>query len=323
MTSLLWLALAPAQAAGTCTITAEGAPARELDCARAALWELSCKVRAKGKRRVRFEIPEWGVEAETRLPLSTGEQFRVTLLGPDGSPGAVVIDGLNPQNTSQLASALRLCRPQSPPATLRVRVTEHQATGFAEEVDKNGVINRVPTYSKGKVVATAEASIRPSAFQAVASRPAEPARGKLTVRRGESWVDLRWDGDKQWVPAPGGAVTLLRLDFPVGQVEAALGPGDAPALLADDLSRWLAGDPDNRLGLVAWRRSEITAPIAEVPSFDLGPGGWRRANGGTVALAVGPLDDATVRVAVAFRSAPLDDAARGAIEATWSAARSN
>ncbi|MEO0601528.1 MAG: hypothetical protein AAF211_08835 [Myxococcota bacterium] len=320
MMGLAWLLLGTAAAkAGSCTITAEGAPTLALDCARASLWEVNCKVPARGKRRVRFVVPEWDVEAETRLPLATDERFRLTLLGPKGSPGTVTLDGLNPQNATQLTSALDLCRSSPTPATLRVEVTTHERTGFAEEIDKNGVVNRVPTWSKGQLVASAEATIRPplSVGAAPLTRPSAPVKGRLQVRRDDGWVDLEWSGRKQQVPAEGGAVTLLRLDFPKAQVERALGPGEAAERLADDLTRWLSGDASSRLGLVAFRKSEIVVPIAEVPSFDLGPGGWRRARGGTTDFAIGPVDGSTVRVALAFRTRPLDPSARDAIEAVW------
>ncbi len=321
-----WLALAATNAwAGTCTITAEGAPTRELECARAGLWALACNAPAKGRRRVQIAIPEWDVQAVSRLPLGAEDRFELTLLGPSGSPNGVDIDGLNPQNWKQAVSALDLCRPYPAPVTLQVSVTAHPTTGFAEEVDENGVINRVPTYGAGQVVATAEAKVKPplvvSDAPTTSSRQTEPARGRLQVRRGDRWVDLRWDGDKQWLPAEGGSVTLLRLDFPREQVEAALGPGDAPELLARDLTRWLSGDVESRLGLVAFRRSGVPVPVAEVPTFDLGDGGWRRAAGGTTDLAIGPVSDSTVRVAIAFRSAPLDEAARSAARATARAAR--
>lgn len=325
MTLAFGLVMAPAGASGGCEILAEGAPTQELDCTRAALWAVRCRVPPAGKRRMRLEVPEWGVEAETRLPLATGEQFEVTLLGPNGARGNAALDGLRPQLSNQFVSALPLCRSGVPPGTLRVSVTEHQPMGFAQEIDENGVITSVPTYGKGTIVATAQATVTPAGTAStVPARTSSPVRGKLSVRRGDSWVDLRWEGAALTVPVATGPVALLRLDFPAAQVEEALGPGDAATLLAQDLVRWLSGDATSQLGLVAFRRSGIPVPIAEVPTFTGSPQGlegWRRARGGTTAFAVGPMDEQTVRVALAFRSIPLDSAADEALRTEWAVAR--
>ncbi|MEN0061606.1 MAG: hypothetical protein AAGA48_05615 [Myxococcota bacterium] len=318
----LWLLVPDARA---CEILAEGAATSTLDCAKATMWAVRCKLPgSKGKRRIRLRVPEWGLSAESRLPLATGERFEVTLLGPNGSRGDFMVKQSPDRLSQRVVSALQLCRPGAEPATLSVSVTEHKTTGTAQQVDANGVIHEVPTYDGGKVVGSAEAKLLPPppGDDPAAPPPAERVNGKLSVRHGDAWIDLTWTGRKQRVSTETGSVTLLRLDFPRDAVVQALGPGDATALLTNDLVQWLAGDLDSRLGLVAFRRSAIPVPVREIPSFAKAPdspAGWRGARSATMALSVGPLTDQTVRVALAHRAKPLDEPAQAALEHLWTA----
>lgn len=318
---MIWL-WSLASASASCEFVAEGAPTAAFDCAKAERWAVRCKLpQAKGKRRVRLQVPEWDLEAETRLPLTTGSRFEVSLLGPEGARGDFAVESGKGPLADQVVSAMQLCRPGEPPATLQITVTEHQPAGYADEIDANGVINRVSTYDAGRVVATAAATLKPPSGEAAAPTP-EPVRGELKIRKDEGWATLTWTGRKQRVLTESGGVTLLRLDFSRAAVVEALGPGDATALLAEDLVRWLSGSYESRLGLVAFRKSGVAVPVAEVPTFAAAPDaprGWRGARAGTSAFSVGPLDAETVRVALAFRPAPLDDVAYAALNPLWTA----
>ncbi|MBX2800900.1 MAG: hypothetical protein KTR31_24680 [Myxococcales bacterium] len=330
----LWASMAWA---ADCTFTADGQPTTRLDCSAPGAWRVQCTIPegSGGKIRTRFRAPARSLEGEARVPLGADGLLDLPVKGPGGRAGAFMVRRAGAGLLAgQAVGPMQLCpvvqpgvRPGSPPVELAVEVwvSAHTQTGFASEEMDGGVMNRVPVYDAGRVVAKAQAVIVqlpvkdiPILEGTLPMLRDERVTGELRLRAGESWSTLTWAGSLRDEPVDSGDLVVLVVDFEPGAVEAAMGPGAAVDLLEDDLAAWMEGGYDSRLGLAAWRRSELRVPpAAGVPSFQDDPRGgvrWRRATLGNADLRVGARDG-RARVVIARRAAPLDDAALSAIDA--------
>ena len=331
--------LAATASGATCIFTVDGAPTTSLDCTAGGAWRVSCPLPAarSGKVRYRLEVPARGLEAEARVSMARSDSLDLALMGPRGRAGSFLVEraagGLLP---GQAVGPMQLCpivqpgvKPGSPPARipLIVTVTEHQQTGFAEEKLHGGVVNRVPVYDAGVEVSRGEAVLVQPPVEDVpilqGAMPLlrnDPLQGSLSIRGPDNqWRNVGWSGTLRDVLVDTGDLVVATMDFVAPEVEVAMGPDDAVQIVETDLELWLAGDPSSRLALVAWARSELKRPTpASFEDLDRAGRVWRRAELGRAQIWVHRAGE-RLRVVIAHRAAPLDDAALEAIEGAASA----
>lgn len=329
---VLWLGVLQSAWAQTCTVLVDGEPGSRLDCVAAEEWTVRCSIPANvvGKLRARIWVPDRGIEAEARLPLGSSDmrEHVFAVAGPSGRAGEFLVsragNGLLP---GQAVGPMQLCpvvqpgvKPGSDRAevALKVRLTAHQQTGFAEETLDGGLVNRVPVYDKGRVVAAGDARIVQLPVRDVpifaGSLPMlrdEAVTGTLKVRGAAGWEEVSWSGWLRDLPVDTGEVSVLAVDFE--EAELARATGEAPVdFLTHDLVRWMEGGYDTLFGAAAWSRSGLRVPVRGIPAFEAGPRGMRWARAGAIEIRVIP-KGRSVRVLVAHRAAPFDDATRAVV----------
>lgn len=301
---MIALAIAPAfGGVASCEVRVDGAPQALLDCLASGQWRLSCDVPATGpKVRVRVRAPLLGLTAEAVVPWMQGTTFELPLTTAFTDHGKV-------------AGPTQWCPAEAPgPAGERTavdatfEVVSYQQTGFAEETLEGGVVNRVPTFDAGAVVATTTVAIlqRPGTGSGGAAAPDRPVTGKLQLRAPDgSWVPLVVSGARSDVKVTPGAVRLLVIDLPITQLEA-LSPGDPTRYVRDDLVAWFGGDPSSMLGMVAWSKADLPPPVPL--AFDKGRASTDHAE---VRVTKGATK---VRVVVGWREQGVDAAARKVVD---------
>lgn len=281
---------------------------------------------------MRLSVPQRGFEAAAPLP--GGEQGALELpITSSTGAGAFSLSadggGLpagQPLGPVQLCPVIQPGVPVgSPPDRIKlvVRLVQHRQTSFAEERLDDGSVRQVPIYDGGQVVATGEIELiqlpvqeAPLLAAALPPRRDEPLHGSLAVRSGEGWVSLDWTGSLWEAQVSTGDLLVLSSDFPRSGVSAALEPTGKPIeAMEAELVRWLEGDPDSRLGLVLWRRSELLVPLrsqgARFGPHEGAPGRWVQGEGWGIWLGQ---QGERIRVVIAQRKEPLDPEAEAVIE---------
>jgi hypothetical protein len=316
------LLTAAAQASGTCGLQVDGAPAAALDCVVGGEWKLVCDLPSAGPRvRVRASVEGLGLTGEARVPFLVerpdgGASFTLPLSGE--GPGAFTAERL----AGGLAAGMTLGPSQWCPAGLPgpegerqatplvLEVVSYEQTGTVDEILDGGVVNHVATFDRGTPVASVTIPIvqRPASAAAdPAPPPADrPLRARLQLRAGDgTWVAVEVTGVRRDVRVPPGAVRLLVVDVPLAQL-AALSPDDPVKYLRDDLETWFGGDPSSMLGLVAWSKGDLPAPVPLV---------WTGNTARTERVDLRLTKGATVvRVVLGWREQGMDAAARKVVD---------
>ncbi len=306
-----WLAVASAQS--TCVVTADGAPVTSLDCVSGVGWRLRCTVPNAGpKVKVRASIPALGLAAEAVVPYLNESAFDLPLSGAfvATAPFGGLAAGM-PIGPTQWCPANPPGPAGSRPSTeLTLEVVSHAHTGFAEELLAGGVVNRVPTYDRGTVIATTRIPLlqrEATGTGAVGGTPDDkPLGARLQLRgRDDAWVSVSVKGVRRDVPVAPGAVRLLIVDVPVADL-AALSPDDPTKYLRDDLAGWFGGDPSSMLGVVAWSKADLPAPV---------PLAWSGNTARTDRVDLRITKGATmVRVVLGWREQGMDAPARKVVD---------
>lgn len=329
---------AVAAGAADCSFLVDGVPVERLDCAAGGAWVVRCPMpdEPSGKVRLHASLPARDLVAEAKVSVdparSSGATVDVPLAGPGGRAGDFVVTrpgaGLLP---GQAVGPNQWCPPVQPGVTpgspraelpLGVTVAVHRQTGFAEEQMDGGVTNRVPIYDAGQTWASGEVGIvqREVGTVPVTSGPVptgprdEPVRGQLSLAGTDGvWHAFSWTGSIVERPVETGDVSILVVDFVASEVTTAVG-GDPIPWLQADLARWLARDPTSLLARAAWAKSGFE-PAGQVLAF-AGPSKkqpWLIASDPRLELRILKVDD-RIRVAIAWRAAPWDDAVRREVE---------
>lgn len=336
----VWILIATALGAGAesgaCTFLVDGAPVDRLDCDAGGAWVVRCPLPAEPEGKVRLHATLAGRDwvAEARIPATGGPSVDVQLSGPGGRAGGFVVTrpatGLLP---GQALGPNQWCPvvqpdvvPGSPRAELQLDVTLaiHRQTGFAEELLDGGVTNRVPIYDAGTPLVSGRTAVlaREVGIVPILSGPGavapvdERVRGQLSVAGPDGvWRSFGWTGERVERPVETGDVTVLVLDFIAPEVATASG-ADPVAWLEADVKRWLARDPTSLLGHAAWGRSGFEPSGKSLPfeALDRSRKGWRVARDERLEIRTWRAADA-LRVVIAWRAAPWDDAVRKQVDA--------